>query len=143
MFALALELRAAPPPHPAAAPIISVQTPACYQPVPEANACYINWAHVDVASDSTLASYIVAISITVDSRLRAYHMGFFQTTAQLDPGLRGAGLKVSCGPRRVDGMGNTYLWQIGARNSNAQSSLAEGTVLCPGTYLDYLPMLRR
>ncbi len=143
LFALALESRAAPDAQPANVPIIYTLTPTCYQPVPEENACYINWSYMDVASDPSYSSYIVAISITVGNRLRARYGGFFQTVAYLEPGLRGAGLKVACGPRGADGWGNTYAWQVSASNTNGLGTSIGDSIRCPGTTLEFLPSIRR
>ncbi|MBP7960488.1 MAG: hypothetical protein KBG20_02735 [Caldilineaceae bacterium] len=141
---------AAPTPAPGTvdAPTISFidsPSPTCYLPTPETGACYIQWNYMYVTA--TAGSSIVSMTLAIDTQLRAYHTGFFQTSMYIPGEMTDPGYRVTCGVPPDDtstGMGNTYTYVIRALDSSGLSTANYGSVTCPAdTVHIYLPNLRR
>jgi hypothetical protein len=113
----------------------------CNQPDSSRNNCYITWNYLNVSASTS--QYIISMTVGIDNRLQAYHSGFFQTSMYIPGDLYGRGFKVACGPRDMDGLGNSYAYTLRARETGGLSAANYGTVRCPGMYLVYAPSVRR
>ena len=74
---------------------IDSPTAACYGPLAEINACYIQWSNLQVSATSP--QYIERMTLSIDGRIRAVYSGFFQTSMTVPPGMHKEGFKVACG----------------------------------------------
>jgi hypothetical protein len=92
---------------------------------------------------ASASQYVISMSVSINNRARAYVSGFFQATMYAPGDLFGRGFKVACGPRRADGLGNTYAYTLRARETGGLSSANYGSVRCPGVMLVYAPLIRR
>lgn len=124
---------------------IDSPNPTCYRPVAGTGACYIQWGYLYVAAAS--GSYIVSMTVAIDGRLRAYHSGFFQSLMFIPAEMTAPGYRVACGtPMSEDGAewGNTYAYQIRARETGGLTAASYGTVTCPAdTAKLFLPLIQR
>ncbi len=113
----------------------------CYQPDTSRNTCYIEWSYLNVSASAS--QYIISMTVSIDNHLVAYHSGFFQTSMYIPDDMVGHGFKVACGPRRANGLGNSYPYTLRARETGGLSATNYGSVTCPGVYLLYAPLIRR
>jgi hypothetical protein len=113
----------------------------CYQPDRSRDQCYISWSYLYVTAGSS--QYVISMTVSIGDRLRASMSGFFQASMYLPADLFGRGFKVACGPRRADGLGNTYAYTLRARETGGLSAANYGSVRCPGLALVYAPLVRR
>jgi hypothetical protein len=120
---------------------IDSQSATCDQPDTSRNDCYITWNYLYVTASTS--QYIISLTVNIDSRLRAYHSGFFQTYMYIPGDVYGRGFKVACGPRDAMGLGNTYAYTLRARETGGLGAANYGSVRCPGIYLVYTPIVRR
>jgi len=129
---------------PAISSIVS-PSPTCYLPVPGTGACYIQWQYLSVTAAAN--SYVISMTVSIDDDLRAYHAGFFQTTTYVPAQMTAPGYRVTCGlpgSGGLPGWGNTYTYQIRARDSAGLSAANFGSVRCPAdTVRVYLPIVKR
>jgi len=132
-------------PFDAASPNISFITsnlPTCYQPDPAINECYINWDTLYVSSAP--ATYMLAMTVTINSRIRAVYRGFFQDYLYADNKMHDQGFKVACGGFGVSGdpfTGLRHTFMIQAEDSNHARATNTGSVSCPAVRLVYLPLV--
>ena len=121
---------------------IDSTVPQCYQNVAAQNECYINWAYISVSTTSP--AYITAMTVTVDSRVRAVYQGFFQNSLAVSAAMHGKGFLVPCGAYGAAGdmaWGGSHSFIIQARDTAGAPTANYGSVTCPGIRLIYLPAL--
>jgi hypothetical protein len=114
---------------------IDSPTAACYGPLAEINACYIQWSSLQVSATSP--QYIERMTVTIDGRVRAVYSGFFQTSMTVPPGMQNEGFKVACGIAGASGdpeSGFNYSYTVKARETGGLSSSNFGTAVCPADY---------
>jgi len=116
-------------------PLISVidsPTVSCYQPDPAQDACFVNWYYMSV--NAAPATYIISMTVVIDGRLVANHLGFFQDSMNVPFQMHGQGFRVPCGELGSGGnpqLGKAYPWTIRARDSNNARTTNSGTARCP------------
>ena len=119
---------------------IDSPTAACYGPLAELDACYIQWSNLQVSA--TPPQYIERMTVAIDGRIRAVYSGFFQTVMTVPPDMHKEGFKVACGIAGASGdpaSGFNYAYTIRARETGGLSSANYGTAVCPADYrLDLL-----
>ena len=113
----------------------------CYQPDPSRNTCYIQWNYLYVTASTS--QYIISMTVSLNNHIVAYHSGFFQTSMYIPSDMLGRGFKVDCGPRNASGLGKSYAYTLRARETGGLGAANYGSVICPGVYLAYLPLIRR
>jgi hypothetical protein len=103
----------------------------CRLPVPNTNACYIQWQYLYVTASPS--QYIISMTVAIDNQIRAAHTGFFQTNMYIPADMVAPGYKVACGPPADEtGLGNTYAYVIRARETGGLAAANYGSVTCPG-----------
>jgi hypothetical protein len=102
----------------------------CYRAVPNTGQCYIQWSYLYVSASTS--QYVISMTVEIDSRLRAYHAGFFQTYMYIPSEMHGDGFQVTCGKPGTDGFGNAYTYTLRARETGGLSAANYGSVTCPG-----------
>jgi hypothetical protein len=124
---------------------IESPTAECYRPEQFTNVCYINWQYFYVTASTS--QYIISMTVSIDSRMRAAYSGFFQTSMYVDPGMISPGFQVACGSKGISGnpqLGQAYAYTIRAKESGGLKSANYGTVYCPADELRlYLPVVQR
>lgn len=123
---------------------ITSTSPTCSQPDPALNVCYINWDTLYVSSAP--ATYMLAMTVTIDSRIRAVYRGFFQDALHVDNEMHGQGFKVACGSWGASGNPLTSLrhtYTIVAEDSNRAKAYHSGSVNCPAARSLYLSLVLR
>ena len=87
------------------------------------------------------------MTVEIDSRLRAYHSGFFQTTMYIPGDMVDPGYRVNCGAPGSGGIpdfGRVYSYTLRARYTDASTSTNTGTALCPADIVPaFLPLVLR
>jgi hypothetical protein len=135
------EIQADTPIEQPAISFIDSPSASCYQPDSSRNTCYIEWNYLYVSASTS--QYIISMTLSLDNHLVAYHSGFFQTSMYIPNDMVGRGFKVACGPRQVNGLGNSYAYTVRARETGGLSAANYGSVTCPGIYLVNLPLIKR
>ena len=123
---------------------ITSNLPTCSQPDPAINTCYINWDTLYVSGAP--ATYMLAMTVTINSRIRAVYRGFFQDYLYADNEMHGKGFKVACGGFGASGdplTGLRHTFMIQAEDSNRAKATNTGSVSCPAVRLVYLPVVIR
>jgi hypothetical protein len=124
---------------------IDSPTAECYRPQEFTNVCYIQWQYLNVTASTS--QYIISMTVSIDSQLRAYYSGFFQTSMYVDGNMMSPGFQVACGALGVSGnpqLGKAYSYTIRARETGGLKSANYGTAYCPADELRmYLPLVRR
>jgi hypothetical protein len=130
------------------APTISfIDSPSatCYQPMPDSDACYINWSYLSATASTS--QYIISMTIAIDNRMVANYQGFFQTSLYVPSDLNGDGFRVSCGSpgaAGVPGLGRSHSYTVRARETGGLKAANHGSVTCPvGLYRVFLPVTLR
>ena len=103
----------------------------CFQPDPGLDECRINWYYLSVSASP---NYMIAMTVTLQTRHAATVSGFFQTSMYVPYDMLGDGFKVACGPLGAGGnptLGRAYSYTIRARDSANLGSANYGTVYCP------------
>jgi len=111
---------------------IQTLTPFCYQPDTAQDVCYVNFQQHYV--DSAPATYMLFMTVTIDSRIRSVYRGFFQNTMYASYDMHTPGYKVACGePNASDipTMGKRYEYTIRAQDSNNATASNFGSLYCP------------
>lgn len=105
-------------------------------------ACTINWSYLYVTSDT---GYMLNMLIKINSKIVAYHQGFFQTYFYIDGAMYGDGFRVPCGLPGEGGtpeLGRVYSYEIRATATGPLSAVNYGSVTCPAdTVRSNLPVL--
>lgn len=114
----------------------STQTPYCYQPDSAQDVCYINFYRHYV--ESAPATYMRAMTVTIQSKIRAVYRGFFQNSMYVGYDMQSPGFKVQCGALNSGGvptMGKSYTYSIEVKDSDNGWSGNYGILRCPA----YIP----
>lgn len=121
---------------------IDASTPQCYRPEPYTNRCYIQWNYQQVSASAP--NYIISMTVSIDNRMRAYYSGFFQTSLYVPQEMTGPGFLVACGLPGAGGagsnLGNTYPWNIQARETGGLATQSSGRVSCPADVVPAAPL---
>jgi len=120
-------------------------SPTCYRPAAGTGACYVQWDYLYVTAAS--GSYVVSMTVSIDNLMRAYHSGFFQSSIYIPEDMTAPGYRVACGtPVSGDtaGWGNTYSYEIRARETTGLTAANYGTVTCPGDVIKvFVPLIQK
>jgi len=109
----------------------------CIQPDPRQDACFVNWGYSSVDGSP---NYMIAMWISLNGKVVARLGGFFQTSMYASGLNLGPGFRVQCGPPVDDPadpatpkkqVGNSYAWDIKAKDSANLAAANYGTVVCP------------
>lgn len=123
---------------------LSATMPTCMQPDPAENVCYLNWNNFFAQAVS--GHYMRSITLTIDDRVRAFYLGFFETYLYVDDLQHTPGLKVPCGGFGTGGnpsVGAVHTFSIRAEDTGGYVSTLYGSVACPGVRLVFLPLVLR
>jgi hypothetical protein len=116
--------------------------PTCYRAGPGSGVCYIQWSTMSVTASPS--SYMISMTVAIGGQVRAYHAGFFQTSMSVPGAMYAPGFRVVCGfpaPGDSSGRGNTYSYEIRARDTSGLGSANYGAVICPADVVKtYLPI---
>lgn len=117
----------------------------CYRPINASGDCYIRWQQISVSAPAS--AYVISMTVVIDSRMRAYHAGFFQTAMYVPGDMVGRGFRVNCGAPGsggVPGFGRSYDYILRARYTDSSTSSSRGAALCPADIVPaYLPLVWR
>jgi hypothetical protein len=117
----------------------------CYRPAGASGDCYIRWQQIGVSAPAS--AYVVSMTVEIDSRLRAYHAGFFQSTMYIPGDMIDPGYRVKCGAPGSGGLpefGRVYSYTVRARFTDASENTNTGSSICPADRVPaYLPLVRR
>lgn len=111
---------------------IESPTATCYHSGRANDICHVTWESLSVSAADSL--YIISMTVTIDSRLRAMHRGFFQNAMVVPAMMYDEGFEVACGEPGAGGdpdFGNSYSYVIRAEESSGASATNMGSVLCP------------
>ena len=110
---------------------IALSNPACVQVRSTSGACSIQFNYVIASgSDSTFSR----LEILVNSKLRVYMPGFFESFAYLTHSMLPGGLMVACGRSNAGGSpdyGQAYTLTANAYMADGTSATDSTTVFCP------------
>jgi hypothetical protein len=124
-----------------------IESPAasCILPVRGTDACYLTWSYMYADASP---SFMITMTVEIDSRLRAQYHGFFQQWMYV-PGEMMVFL-VPCGEAGsggTPGLGMSHSYALRARASDNLKSANYGTVFCPADEKEpfrvYLPFQAR
>lgn len=124
---------------------IDSPSPTCYNPIPGSGACYILWQYINVSASTS--QYMITTTVAINHHIQAYVSGFFQTSIYLPYDMLTPGLKVTCG-YPGDGispnLGNSYSYEIKARDTGGSVSTNNGIVSCPADIVKVmLPLITK
>jgi hypothetical protein len=118
--------------------------PTCIQPDPAENVYIINWNNFFAQAVS--GNYMRSITLTIDDRVRAFYLGFFETYLYVDDLHHSSGFRVPCGAFGSGGhpaVGALDTFSIRAEDTGGYVSTAYGSVRCPAVRLIVLPLVLR
>ena len=123
---------------------IALSNPACVQVHSTSDACSIQIDYVIASgSDPTFSR----LEILVNSKLRVYMPGFFESFAYLTHSMIPDGLRVTCGRSNASGLpdyGQAYTLTANAYMVDGTSATDSMTVFCPAfDGRTYLPLLKK
>lgn len=124
---------------------IDSPSPTCYRPEPGTGTCYIQWNYLAVSTAP--ASTIISMTLSIEGQVRAYHSGFFQSAMVIPQEMTGPGYEVVCGlpgSEEAPEWGNSYSYDLSARDSAGTKAANSGTVACPADAMQaYIPTIQR
>ena len=112
----------------------------CIHPDPRQDACFVNWGYSSVSASP---NYMIAMWISLNGKVVARIGGFFQTSMSVSASNMSPGYRLPCGPPVDDPadpatpkkqVGNSYSWDIKAKDSANLSAANYGTVTCPAYF---------
>lgn len=124
---------------------IDSPSPTCYNPVPGSGACYILWQYIYVSASSS--QYMISTTVAINHHIQAYVAGFFQNYMYLPYDMLIPGFKVTCGypgSGVSPNLGNSYSYEIKARDTGGAVSTNNGLVSCPSDIVKVmLPLITK
>jgi len=129
---------------PAASVSLTMSNPVCVQALPASGTCSIQFASLYAAGSDTSFS---RVEVLVNSKLRAFMTGFFESSAYLTYDMLPGGLKVKCGRPNASGRpdyGLSYSLVANAYMVDGTSAFNSSTVFCPAyDGKTFVPLIRK